>query len=123
MERTKMPKDLCKAMKLWDKGLIALPEQYNYFQMKLADQEIYRLKTLGFMEVEGTKKFYNEFMGIMIRVIKMVKKDEVYNLKWNTFNQGFLRDTGNGAFSFDVEKRNVPFKEPSITPIQLKGIL
>ena len=35
-----MPKDLCKAMKWWDKGLISLPAQYNHFQMQLAEQEI-----------------------------------------------------------------------------------
>ena len=73
--------------------------------------------------MEKTKTFYSTDIGTRLRVIKMVKNNEVYKLKWNTFNQGFLRDTGCGSFLFDVKERDTSFKQPCISPVNFGDLI
>lgn len=110
--KTLLPEKIKTLMKWYVDGLIDIPSYYLQFHKDLAEQEVIRLKQLGFKEVEQTKIYESDgwMDGMKVVHIQMVFDNKIFNLHWHDGNQEFFEksQTG-GSFPLEVQKREKRF--------------
>ena len=107
--KTKLPENIARKMDMWRAELIGMPNEYIDFHRELAWKEIDRLKTLGFKEVENTRKMASDgwSAGMRLVYIQMVLGKKLHFLCWCDGNQEFFTKCESGFGSIPLDTKEV----------------
>ena len=95
------PEHIENQMNVWRAGIGAIPKDYINYHKELAEKDIFRLKSLGYNEVEKTREMASDgwMDGMRVIHIQMVRKDELLKLHWHDGNKEFFAEHMSGCSS------------------------